>query len=397
MTPMKQKHFFLKFTAFLLVACLAVGFIQPVQMEASASSLSDLQQQLKDLEKQQKELEKQIKDTQNKKEQQQAYQKSLVQQIKVTEEQVTVLLQRIDVLDTTIADKTKEVEQKEAEVAESMQKFEKRLRAMYMTSNTSTLSLILSADSFGELISATKYAASLADYDNQLIETLTREKDELQAAKDALEADKADLEESKKQLSAKQASLQSQYANSQATEASLGETEEEMQKKVKELQAAEEKASDEINRIIAESGNNSGDYTGGIFTWPLPGYTYISSNYGWRTLWGVKDFHRGIDISTNKLIGPTIVAAADGVVISAIYNHYSYGNYLIISHGGGISTVYAHCSALSVSAGQTVKAGQPIAKVGSTGNSSGPHLHFEVRDVRSTAIGQTVSPWIYLK
>ena len=167
---------------------------------------------------------------------------------------------------------------------------------------------------------------------------------------------------------------------------------------VKELQAAEDKASAEIDRIIAESGNNGGDYTGGIFTWPLPGYTYISSNYGWRDLWGVRDFHRGIDISTSGKIGPTIVAAADGVVTYASnVNTASYGRYVIISHGGGISTVYAHCSLVTTTVGAHVTAGQAIAQVGSTGNSSGPHLHFEVRDQTSNALGHTVSPWIYLK
>ena len=136
----------------------------------------------------------------------------------------------------------------------------------------------------------------------------------------------------------------------------------------------------EINDIYA-SYESQGEYTGGVMTWPVPGYTGITSYYGWR--FNNTDFHTGIDISGSNIYGRNIVAAADGVVIKAQETYVQgvgYGRYLIIDHGGNISTLYGHTSQLLVSEGDHVTRGQAIAKVGSTGWSTGPHLHFEVRE-----------------
>ena len=131
-------------------------------------------------------------------------------------------------------------------------------------------------------------------------------------------------------------------------------------------------------------------YSGGAFTWPCPSYTYISSDFGYRIhpISGVEKFHSGIDMAAPY--GSAILAAADGTVVSAGYSS-SMGNYVMINHGGGLYTIYMHASALYVSSGQSVSAGEQIAAVGSTGNSTGPHLHFSVR-----LSGSYVSPWNYL-
>ena len=131
-------------------------------------------------------------------------------------------------------------------------------------------------------------------------------------------------------------------------------------------------------------------YSGGAFVWPAPSYSYISSEFGYRVhpIYGRTIFHSGLDMAAPS--GSPILAAADGVVVAATYES-SMGNYVMINHGDGLYTIYMHASALYVSAGQEVSAGEQIAAVGSTGNSTGPHLHFSVR-----LNGSYVSPWNYL-
>ena len=136
--------------------------------------------------------------------------------------------------------------------------------------------------------------------------------------------------------------------------------------------------------------SNSAAYGGGTFCWPAPSYTRISDDYGWRDhpILGVQQFHNGVDMAAPS--GSSILAAADGEVVAASYNA-TMGNYVMIDHGGGLFTIYMHASALFVSTGNIVSAGDEIAAVGSTGRSTGPHLHFGVR-----LNGSYVSPWNYL-
>ena len=153
-------------------------------------------------------------------------------------------------------------------------------------------------------------------------------------------------------------------------------TEEERQLKYEEYQEAVRI----MNEEFQQNGGQMGDeFVSGAFIRPVPGYNYISSRFGWRTLFGKPDYHTGIDITGSNIYGAQIVAAADGVVTFARYGTTGYGIRVYIDHGGGYITRYGHCSALLVTEGQYVVQGQPIALVGSTGMSTGPHLHFEIR------------------
>ena len=160
-----------------------------------------------------------------------------------------------------------------------------------------------------------------------------------------------------------------------------------------EIQAQEEIIA-EIRRIEAEkaaAGKQDNHYTGGVFTWPCPSSHKITSGFGYRDkpTAGATSYHQGYDIGASA--GAAIVAAADGVVTSTGYSSV-LGNYVILSHGGGLFTIYEHCSAVLVSRGQSVSRGSTIAKVGSTGVSTGPHLHFGVQ-----LNGKYVDPGNYLK
>ena len=157
---------------------------------------------------------------------------------------------------------------------------------------------------------------------------------------------------------------------------------------MKELERLIKKAEEEAKK---GNGNNNFTYTGGQLAWPIPGYNNITSNYGMRIhpIYHVPKLHTGIDVGAPK--GASFVAAEDGVVILAKYNG-GYGNCVIINHGNGITTLYGHGTSILVSNGQTVKRGQPVLTVGSTGTSTGNHAHFEVRKN-----GSPVDPLPYLK
>ncbi|MEG2770384.1 MAG: M23 family metallopeptidase [Oscillospiraceae bacterium] len=139
------------------------------------------------------------------------------------------------------------------------------------------------------------------------------------------------------------------------------------------------------------AGNMGPDFISGSFTRPVPGFNYISSRFGMRTLYGKPDYHVGIDIAGGGIYGQPIVAAHAGYVTVARYGSTGYGNRVYIDGGGGVITRYGHCSSLAVAEGTFVAQGQTIAYVGSTGNSTGPHLHFEIRQN-----GTAVNPAPYL-
>ena len=156
----------------------------------------------------------------------------------------------------------------------------------------------------------------------------------------------------------------------------LSEEEKAKQAQIDEITQQYDAINDQILEL-AKQGLDT-EYIGGVLAWPVPGYTKITSNYGMRVhpITGQYKLHTGVDISAP--IGANFVAANDGIVTKAEYNT-AYGNMVIIDHGGGISTLYAHGSEILVTVGQTVKRNDPILKVGSTGYSTGPHAHFEVR------------------
>lgn len=311
---------------------------------------------------------------------------------------------KIDALGDEISDKVKEIETTTEELieAEDIQKaqyeaMKKRIKFMYERGDTLYFELLLESGSFSDMLNKAEYIESLSFYDrtklNEYIattelirltkEALEQEKQTLDAAKEAKETEEKNLQSlldtKEKELSAVQADITNK-------EAAIKEYEAEIKAENAAIAALEkEVAADKASLYTKYT------YDGGMFTWPCPNYTRISDNYGMRmhpTL-GVQKMHNGIDLAAPS--GSAILAAYNGTVVAADYNS-SMGNYIMINHGGGLYTIYMHCSALYVKKGQDVKAGTKIAAVGSTGRSTGPHLHFGVR-----LNGNYVSPWNYLK
>lgn len=290
-----------------------------------------------------------------------------LQAVQDIEDEITKTQDEINALDTELKQLNNNIQEKEKELTEKKDLLEERMVAMYMSGDTTYLDVLLSGG-FVDFVSNYYFVSQIVEYDSNLI-------DEVETIKKSLEDDKAKVESKKQEKVTKQDSLKSLKSEKQKKVDSLTSEQKSLQKqvddwdtKMKELQEIERGAS---------SGN---EYDGRQLQWPAPASRRITSPYGYRNdpIYKVYKFHTGIDIGA--AYGTNIVAAESGTVLLASYGYNSgYGNYIIINHGNGLTTRYAHCSSLNVTTGQTVSRGQVIGLIGSTGNSTGAHLHFEVR------------------
>jgi murein DD-endopeptidase MepM/ murein hydrolase activator NlpD len=374
--------------AWLMAALMALMLIVPtVSLVAQADEYSDgqaeidaLSDQYKDLQQQQKEIQRKLSLAQGEKKKLQAVQQELNNQLNTTLSQIEVLNERIEHLNRNIAVKEEELAEKQAAYDETYALFKQRFRAMTAAQNTSTLGLVLGADNFSEVLTRTEVSTRIAQYDREIMDRLAAERQELEEVKEIIETSKRLVEEDKGELDSKREDLSVQEAEARnrvhdvsALEQQFMANKEEMQKKMAAVQA-------EINEIYREINKTSTKipYVGGEMQWPSNVLTGITSNFGSR--FGGSDYHTGIDIAGNGAYGTPVLAANTGtVVVANTKPNEGYGTYVIIDHGGGIQTLYGHCSRLTVSVGDVVATGQKIAEVGSTGWATGPHIHFEVR------------------
>ena len=296
--------------------------------------------------------------------------------------------QEIELIEEQVELYTSLVEQKKLEVDSALEReneqlanYRRHVRAMEENGSFTWLAIIFGSKSLGELLSNIDMVGEIMEADRRSYEQYT-------AAREESERVQAEYEEMLTELDAKQAELEAEKAELEAeieeAEQLIVELEEQLEtdRAAYEEQLAKEQALEsEIQSMIAElerqEAANSIVSTG-TYIWPLPGYS-PGSAYGWRMhpIWGDMRFHAGEDIGAPS--GTPILAADSGIATVIPNNGNGYGNYIIINHGGGRTTLYAHMSAFAVSNGQSVTQGQTIGYVGSTGNSTGPHLHFEVR------------------
>lgn len=302
----------------------------------------------------------------------------LDQQLNLTMDEIEALEELIAETDDKIGKKNLEIIDKKADVDEQRENFLKRLRITYEEGETGYLEMLLGADSLYDFLTRVERVGYMMDYNVKLMEKYQNATVELEAEEDYLEAMQIKNEEAKVKLEETEAELNQQLTDNQAYLNTLTTSIAVDSAAQQKLTAEEDKVNKEMEAYIRElQAKANAAYVGGEFRWPVDvSWKRISSYFGWRTLWGVRDYHRGIDIPASAW--SNIYASNGGTVIKAEY-HWSYGNYVIIDHGGGKSTLYAHAYQLNVKVGDKVKQGQIIAKVGTTGNSSGNHLHFEVR------------------
>ncbi|MGN0154163.1 MAG: murein hydrolase activator EnvC family protein [Lachnospiraceae bacterium] len=277
----------------------------------------------------------------------------------------------------------KETEQnlKVAKEAQDQQynSMKQRIQMVYESGNKRYLDVLLTATSMTDMMNKTEYISQVSAYDYNILKQLKTAREQVANLQMKLEKDLASNEALQKEVNEQKETMETlvEEKNKQIDqyEISIAGQEAEVQKY---MQAEAEAEAIIAAAEQAASTSASSTYTGGIFTWPVPGYTQITSYFGARTspVAGASSNHKGIDIACDT--GAAVVAASSGTVIVATYN-YAEGNYICIDHGGGVVTVYMHNSSLAVSVGETVSAGQTIAYAGSTGVSTGPHCHFGVR------------------
>lgn len=322
--------------------------------------------------------------------------------------QLSDIQSKIDEYNNLITTKESEIETTTEELNDAIAKQEEqyeamklRIQFMYEQGDSFYMEILFSSSSIADTLNKADYIEALSAYDRNQLDEYVKTREMIALCKEELEAEKEVLDEAKLAVESEQAAVASLIEEKESQivsvssdistkEAAIKEYEDIIAAENAEIAALEKAVAEEKARLAAENAN-ARVYDGGMFAFPCPGYKRISDEYGNRihpTL-GVEKFHNGIDLTAPY--GTPILAAYDGDVVAADYSA-SMGNYIMINHGDGLYTIYMHASALYVSKGQSVYKGQTIAAVGSTGRSTGNHLHFGVR-----LNGNYVSPWNYLK
>ncbi len=265
---------------------------------------------------------------------------------------------------------------------------EERLVASFKAGETSYLDVLLQSNSLTEFISNYYLIEQMVESDNSMLEDMSTKKRELEEARLQLKKQQKQLAETSEESEKKAVALENMKVIKSSYISQLSQEEAGYVNQITEMQSSIKQVEAEI--LEASRNYYWYGYVGGEMAWPVPGYTRISSPYGMRThpITGVYKLHTGVDISAP--MGASFIAANDGIVVKAQYNS-AYGNMVMINHGGGISTLYAHGSQILVEVGQQVSRGDEVLKVGSTGYSTGPHAHFEVR-----VNGQYTNPMPYI-
>lgn len=322
------------------------------------------------------------------------------------DENLSNIQAKIDELKRLIEDKEAEITQKTAELEEALavqqaqyEAMKTRIQFMYEKGDTLYLELVFQAESFGDMLNKAEYIEMLSSYDRKMLDEYVSYAEYVALCKEGLEEEKGVLDEAKAKveeeeaavselLLAKEQEMYKMTSDIQSKEAAIREYEAEIASQNETIAALEAAVAEERKRLAEEQGRR---YDGGMFVWPAPSYTRISDEYGNRThpILGIQQFHNGLDMAAPG--GSAILAAYDGKVVAATYSN-SMGNYVMIDHGDSLYTIYMHASALYVSKGAEVSKGDKIAAVGSTGRSTGNHLHFSVR-----LNGNYVNPWNYLR
>lgn len=366
-----------------MAAIMALSVLYVVVGSFAAEAVT--QGQIDDLKKQQQEIEKKKQEIQseiNSLEYEQsttlAKKSVLDDQIMYTQDEIANITEQIATYTLLIIEKEQEVV--EAQVNEDSQwdMYKVRLRSMEEHGTISYIAVIFNANSFADLLSRIDVVGEVMRSDERLYEQLKQAKEETIVAKESLEVSKADKEADALQLEDKQDELNIQLEQADALLAEI-EANIDLAMDLYELEQVESQSIQaEINQKVEELKKQQQSVVGtGTLVWPTPSSYLVTSEFGrrWHPIYHKFRMHAGIDIGARY--GTNCLASDGGTVITSKYSS-SYGNYIVISHGGGVTTLYAHLSSRLVSVGDNVSQGDLIGKIGSTGASTGAHLHFEV-------------------
>jgi len=356
-----------------LVSIMVAVSLILLHSTAAYANLADEQEKLEQVQQQMQQTESQLKNVQQQKNNLLKELERLNNQLNEAENQLGKVERDIDATRKELERVTQELEEAQKDLERRDDLYKHRLRTMYKNSGYGYLEVLLNAESFSDFISRFYLVSKVAAYDISILEELKEFRDLVQAKQDEVKEKETRMLALKNDLLKKRQEIQTVTASRNSTLSRVRGQEQELDKMLAEL----EKTSKEITQTIL-SLSSGGQFIGGKFVWPAPGYTRITSDFGWRVhpIYKTRKYHSGIDLGVPW--GKKIVAAGAGEVIYAD-TYGGYGKTVMIDHGGGIVTLYAHNSSLSVKVGSVVSAGTQVALSGSTGLSTGPHLHFEVR------------------
>lgn len=387
-----RRTFLIKTAA--LTGCLVLGWAAVFSSYATSVEIEDAKKQVSALEEEKKKVESTLNQLESLKADTAAYVKKL-------DSSLASLADELSRLAVQITDKEAEIDRAKAQLEEARRVEEHqystmklRIKYMYENGESNFVDMVMESGSISELLNRAEYVSQIAEYDRKMLDEYAAAKDDVAARERALEEEKEGLVDLQDTTKAKQDSMQQLLKSKKSELDSYNSKIASAQSEIDQYNADIKAQEDQMKRIEAEMKRREEEarkkaeaagktYTvsnlGNIsFMWPCPSSSRITSNFGDREspTEGASSNHKGIDISASA--GADIVAAADGEVVISTYS-YSAGNYIMLDHGGGVSTVYMHSSKLLAGVGEKVKKGQVIAKVGSTGYSTGNHLHFGIR------------------
>lgn len=376
----------------------------------TSDSIREKQSQISEMEEQQEKLKDTLTDLEQVKKNLETKKDNLTEYVAQLDAQMSEIEANISELNTQIAAKEAELETTQAELDKAVAQEEEqyasmisRIKLMYQTGTDSIIETLITATSFSDFLNRADYIEKVTTADQELFDTYKTTREYVELCEQQLELEKEILDQSKANVEAEQSSLDTLITQKNADitayesdisnqEQTIEEYEAMIASQDAEIAALEAAVAEEKKALLASSisGGDVLSYDGGVFKFPLASYTRVSDDYGWRIhpILGVEQFHNGVDFAAPA--GTAIYAAYDGQVVAATYSS-TMGNYVMIDHGDGLYTIYMHASALYVSKGDVVVRGETIAAVGTTGRSTGNHLHFSVRKD-----GEYVSPWNYI-
>ncbi len=390
MNKKTQRIIVIVLAAVLLLSLLASALAAIAYADVTKQDIQNIKDNLSDIQAQKKEVQKKLDSIRNDLSKAKEQVELIQGQVLLTEEEINTSQALLDQYDLQIAQKEAEIHTLEQQEEEQYQEFYRQVRWMEETGGTSYLSILFEASSFSEMLDYAMLITDIMDYSNRIIDQLNATQAQLGAARDDLAVGRADQAEVQQALEAKKAELEDQRAQAQTLLNQIAASESEYAAEAKKLADSEAQINKELKeaekkyqaQLEALAQQNNVNMTSGDWYWPLPGRYKISSLFGNRAdpFTGKRDNHTGTDIPAPS--GTPIYAAKTGVVttVNKNKNASSYGYYCIISHGNGYATLYAHQKQVPiVQEGQTVQKGQVIGYVGTTGRSTGNHLHFELR------------------
>ena len=379
--------------AMAIIIVLVLGMLTTIVLSVKTyakESVAEMQDKLNSLANQREKLEKELEKIKDKKEATLEQKEIIDRQITDLNSEVGILEEIVDDLSGQLNSSREKLKEAEGNLDKNTQLAKERIRAMYELGNTSYAEIILSSSSLHDFVARIEMVRQMADYDQKVINELKETKETIETETKAIQEKTEKQQNALNAMESNLSALERKQDQSDALIEKFNEQTEENLKALEKAEAAQEKLRAEIDKAIAQSGNQN--YVGGDFLWPVKGYYGITSRFGYRyhPISGKYKYHNGTDISGGGINGKPILAVNSGTVLVAGYNTGGYGYYVVIDHGGGITSLYAHAKSLNVSKGQRVSRGDTIAYVGSTGYSTGPHLHLEF-----TKNGKRVDPLDY--